>query len=87
MPTLFIDKTLLKKNIEITKELAGESHIIGVVKGNGYGLGLCSYAHILIESGVEILAVTDLNDAICMWRNCRTNSSQPFYLRKSPYLY
>lgn len=64
MPTLFIDKTLLKDNIEITKQLAGESHIIGIVKGNGYGLGLCSYAHILVESGIEILAVTELDDAI-----------------------
>lgn len=64
MPTLFIDKTLLKDNIEITKQIAGESHIIGVVKGNGYGLGLCSYAHILVESGIELLAVTELDDAI-----------------------
>lgn len=66
MPTLFIDKKILKNNIEITKKIAGESQVIGVVKGNGYGLGLCAYAHILVESGVEILAVTEIEDAIVL---------------------
>lgn len=64
MPTLFIDQNILKNNIRITRELAGEADIIGVVKGNGYGLGLCSYAQILAESGIEILAVTEISDAV-----------------------
>lgn len=66
MPALFIDKEILKKNIEITKELAGESQIIAIVKKNGYGLGLCPYAHLLTTCGIETLAVTDLNDAVTL---------------------
>lgn len=66
MPTLFIDKNILKKNIEITKELAADSQIIGIVKKNGYGLGLCPYAHLLTECGIEILAVTNLEDAAAL---------------------
>lgn len=64
MPTLFIDKEILKNNIEITKNLAKEAQIIGVVKANGYGLGLCAYAQLLTECGIEILAVTEIEDAV-----------------------
>lgn len=64
MPTLFIDKDVLKNNIAITKNLSGEAQVIGVVKGNGYGLGLCAFARILVESGIETLAVTELADAV-----------------------
>lgn len=85
MPTLFIDKNILKDNIEITKELAGEAHIIGVVKGNGYGLGLCSYARILEESGIETLAVTEIGDAVKL-RNagihCDILMLSPLYQKK-----
>lgn len=66
MPTLNIDKDKLKNNIEITRKLAEESDVIGVVKGNGYGLGLIPYAHLLTECGIEILAVTELSDAITL---------------------
>lgn len=64
MPTFYIDKNILRKNIEITKKLAEKAQVIGVVKGNGYGLGLCTYAHLLTECGIEMLAVTDIDDAV-----------------------
>ncbi|MCM1498377.1 MAG: alanine racemase [Clostridium sp.] len=66
MPALFIDEDILKNNIEITKKLSGEAHVIGVVKGNGYGLGLCEFARILVDTGIETLAVTEVKDAVAL---------------------
>lgn len=66
MVTLFLDKTILKKNIDITKKLAGDTKIIAVVKGNAYGLDLIYYSKYLIEQGITSLAVTDLQDALAL---------------------
>lgn len=85
MPTLFIDKNIVKNNIKITKKIAGESQIIGVVKGNGYGLGLCTYAHLLTECGIEILAVTDIEDGIKLRQSgirCDILMLAPLYRRE-----
>ncbi|MCM1158218.1 MAG: alanine racemase [Bacteroidales bacterium] len=69
MPTLFIDQNIIKNNIDITKKLAGDSQVIGVIKENGYGLGLCPYAHLLVENGIEMLAVTELSEAVALRRD------------------
>lgn len=66
MCTLFIDTNILKNNIEITKKLAGDSTVIGVVKGNGYGLGLCAFARMLTSCGIETLATNNLADAVAL---------------------
>ena len=47
MSRYIIDKKLLKENISLIKEKAGVP-VIGVVKGNGYGFGICEFANILI---------------------------------------
>lgn len=66
MVTLFLDKAILKRNIEITRKLAGDTKVIAVVKGNAYGLDLIYYSKYLIEQGITSLAVTDLQDALAL---------------------
>lgn len=89
MPTLYIDKNILINNIEITKKLAMDSDVIGVVKGNGYGLGLIPYAHLLTECGIEILAVTELADAIALRNSgihCDILMLSPLYSKTDIYV-
>lgn len=66
MTTLTIDKQDLLHNINIIKNLSGKSEIIAVVKGNAYGLDLCSFAKHLEEAGIRYFSVTDLEDAITL---------------------
>ena len=42
MSRYIIDKKLLEQNIDLIKEKAGVP-VIGVVKGNGYGLRNCTF--------------------------------------------
>lgn len=85
MPTLCINKEILQQNIDITKHLAADAHVIGVIKGNGYGLGLIPYARFLVESGIEMLAVSEIKDAVTL-RNagitCDILMLSPLYQKK-----
>lgn len=73
MKSLVIEKDKLKHNIRQIKKIVEdtgrqENHkpiqIIAVVKGNGYGLGLIEYSKFLIENGINILAVSTVEEAI-----------------------
>ena len=58
----------LHHNIRLVRRLAGDARVIGVVKGNGYGLGLEELAGHLVEYGVEWLAVSGLEEALRLRR-------------------
>ena len=75
MKQLIINKNDLRHNINIIKKLAnldtpndnGQKYkIIGVVKGNGYGLGAIEYSKFLIDNGIEMLAIATLEEGLLL---------------------
>lgn len=66
MNTLIINKNDLRHNIDtIKKQINSEDYtIIGVVKGNGYGLGIKEYSSFLIDNGIKMLAVATNQEAV-----------------------
>lgn len=61
MSRYVIDSKKLDENIEIIKKKAG-CEIIGVVKGNGYGFGICELTKILLKHDINKFAVTETQD-------------------------
>lgn len=62
MKAYIVEKSHLEHNIRALREKAGGADIYGVIKGNGYGLGLTQMADVLSAQGVNSFAVTDLRD-------------------------
>ena len=61
MSRYVIDKKALDENIEIILKKAGVP-VIGVVKGNGYGFGICEFTKALQAHGIKTFAVTEVTD-------------------------
>ena len=64
MKALVVEKDKLRKNIDMVKKRADHAMIFGVLKGNGYGLGLIELARILRDDGISRFAVTEPSDAL-----------------------
>lgn len=61
MSRYVINSQELKENIEYIKKKAGVP-VIGVVKGNGYGFGICELTKELLSNGIKTFAVTEISD-------------------------
>lgn len=62
-PKYIVCREDLEHNIRILKEKAKGKLIWGVVKGNGYGLGIGPLVQILNDCGIDHFAVTSLAEA------------------------
>ena len=67
MNAYVVDRKALEQNIQVLREKAGDTPIYGVIKGNGYGLGLIPMAQVLRDSGIDRFAVTGLEE-VCALR-------------------
>lgn len=63
MIKLIVDAENIRKNVSILKGMT-DAKLIGVVKCRGYGLGLLPFSKLLLDSGVDMLAVTSLDEAL-----------------------
>lgn len=69
MKAYIVEKKDLDENIRILKEAAGDTPIYGVIKGNGYGLGLLPMAQALRQGGITRFAVTELSEVRTLREN------------------
>lgn len=62
MNAYIVEQSVLTQNLNSLLERAGDAAVYGVIKGNGYGLGLIPMAQILWEQGVTRFAVTEISE-------------------------
>lgn len=60
MKRYMVSKSALEHNVRLLLERAGDTVIWGVVKGDGYGLGVVPLAKLLSAYGIDHFAVTDV---------------------------
>lgn len=63
MKAYVVEREALIHNIQAIKTYAAEKTVWGVLKGNGYGLGILPMAKLLSENGIDHFAVTELREA------------------------
>ncbi len=59
MKAYVVESAVVAENIRFLTGKAGDAAVYGVIKGNGYGLGLIPMARLLWENGVTRFAVTE----------------------------
>lgn len=68
MKALIVEKEKIKNNLQKIKQYVMQDEkkvkIIAVVKGNGYGLDIWQYAQFLADNGIEIFAVSTVEEAV-----------------------
>lgn len=69
MKAYVVEQNALRDNIRLLKEKAGNTPIYGVIKGNGYGLGLLPMASALKDGGIERFAVTEVEEVQALREN------------------
>ncbi len=62
MKQYVVERAALTHNIQTVLKKAGSARVWGVVKGDGYGLGLVPMAQALREAGIDHFAVTEPSD-------------------------
>lgn len=65
MKKLVVEKEKLIENIRMLQAEAAKTNtrLMAMLKGNGYGLGLCAFAHLLAEHGVDTFCVCLFEEA------------------------
>ncbi len=63
MKQYVINKADLIHNVGIIKDMAGDTRIIAVLKGGGYGLGIVEFAEVLKDNGIDFFAVSEVDEA------------------------
>lgn len=66
MKKLIIETEKLAENIQNMKTFCKDNTIFAVVKGDGYGLSLLSYARFLLKQGITHFAVSESMEAIAL---------------------
>ncbi len=64
-----VQKENIIANLNKMRAHCPTAEVIGVIKGNGYGLGLIPMAKLLCENGVQTLAVSRLDEAVSLREN------------------
>lgn len=62
MKAYVVEREALIHNIQAIRRFAGPVPIWGVLKGNGYGIGLAPFSKILYENGIDRFAVTEVKE-------------------------
>lgn len=62
MKAYIVEQELLAQNLDVLLQQAGDAAVYGVIKGNGYGLGLIPLAKFLWAHGVTRFAVTEISE-------------------------
>lgn len=66
MKRMIIETKKLAENVQNIKAFCQGNTIFAVVKGDGYGLSLLSYANFLMEQGITHFAVSEAQEAITL---------------------
>ncbi len=82
MNTFVIERENIEANAKTIFSRAGDSTVIAVVKGRGYGFGLSEYVPLLHSFGVRHFAVTDVSDALEI-RNLNLDDTDILMLRST----